>query len=173
MDPQGFAIASLLLVKVWVHKWPTYSVADLAWKIWGTSWKRSGLRPLFPYRVHLRLFRLSHFEKKCSPAIHFLLSSFLLFFWCLWFFFFQNKKGYKRSCCNSRKTPRSHWGTLLPFSLIVSWYKVVSCQSINQSITYLTRYVKELKNSFKLRTCLNKIYNNYGCIILFNFKTTQ
>ena len=34
-------------------------------------------------------------------------------------------------------------------------------QSINQSIIYLTRCVEELKNSFKIRTCINKIYNDY------------
>ena len=45
--------------------------------------------------------------------------------------------------------------------------------SINQSFI-LTRYVKELKNSFKIRTCINKIYNNYGfVIILFNFKNNS
>ena len=46
-------------------------------------------------------------------------------------------------------------------------------QSINQSINQsfiLTRNVTELKNSFKIRTCINKIYNNYSYIILFNFK---
>ena len=37
-------------------------------------------------------------------------------------------------------------------------------KSINQSFI-LTRYVKELKNSFKIRTCINKIYNNYSYII--------
>ena len=49
-------------------------------------------------------------------------------------------------------------------------------QSINQSINQsfiLTRYVKELKNSFKIRTCINKIYNNYSYIILFNFKNNS
>ena len=45
-------------------------------------------------------------------------------------------------------------------------------QSINQSFI-LTRYVKELKNSFKIRTCINKIYNNYCYIILFNFKNNS
>ena len=45
-------------------------------------------------------------------------------------------------------------------------------QSINQSFI-LTRYVKELKNSFKIRTCINKIYNNYSYIILFNFKNNS
>ena len=46
-------------------------------------------------------------------------------------------------------------------------------QSINQSFI-LTRYVKELKNSFKIRTCINKIYNNYGyVVILFNFKNNS
>ena len=47
----------------------------------------------------------------------------MLFCWCCCFF--QNKKRYKRSCCNSRTTPRSHWGTSLPFLLIVSWFKVI------------------------------------------------
>ena len=45
-------------------------------------------------------------------------------------------------------------------------------QSINQSINQsfiLIPCVKELKNSFKIRTCINKIYNNYNYIILFNF----
>ena len=51
----------------------------------------------------------------------------MLFCWCCCFF--QNKKRYKRSCCNSRKTPRSHWGTSLSFLLIVSWFKAVSCLS--------------------------------------------
>ena len=38
----------------------------------------------------------------------------------------------------------------------------------------LTRYVKELKNPFKIRTCVNKgIYNNYSYIILFNFKNNS
>jgi len=41
----------------------------------------------------------------------------------------------------------------------------------NQSFI-LTRCVKELKNSFKIRTCINKIYNNYNYIILFNLKKT-
>ena len=41
--------------------------------------------------------------------------------------------------------------------------------SINQSFI-LTRYVKELKNSFKIETCINKIYNNYSYIIPFNFE---
>ena len=46
-------------------------------------------------------------------------------------------------------------------------------QSINQSFI-LTRYVKELENSFKIRTCINKIYNNYGYVkILFNFKNNS
>ena len=40
----------------------------------------------------------------------------------------------------------------------------------NQSFI-LTRYVKELENSFKIRTCINKICNNYSYVmILFNFK---
>ena len=43
----------------------------------------------------------------------------------------------------------------------------------NQSFI-LTRYVKELQNSFKIRTCINKIYNNYSyVIILFNFKNNS
>ena len=37
-------------------------------------------------------------------------------------------------------------------------------KSINQSFI-LTRYVKELEYSFKIRTCINKIYNNYSYII--------
>ena len=41
--------------------------------------------------------------------------------------------------------------------LITTNYRVL-VQSINQSFI-LTRYVKELKNSFKIRTCINKIYN--------------
>ena len=45
-------------------------------------------------------------------------------------------------------------------------------QSINQSFI-LTRCVKELKNLFKIRTCINKIYNNYNYIILFNFKNNS
>ena len=45
-------------------------------------------------------------------------------------------------------------------------------QSINQSLISI-RYVKELKNSFKIRTCINKIYNNYSYIILFNFKNNS
>ena len=45
-------------------------------------------------------------------------------------------------------------------------------QSINQSFI-LTRCVKELKNSFKIRTCINKIYNNYNYIILFNCKNNS
>ena len=40
--------------------------------------------------------------------------------------------------------------------------------SINQSFI-LTRYVEVLENSFKIRTCINKIYNNYSYVmILFN-----
>ena len=45
-------------------------------------------------------------------------------------------------------------------------------QSINQSFI-LTRYVRELKSSFKIRPCINKIYNNYSYIILFNFKNNS
>ena len=46
-------------------------------------------------------------------------------------------------------------------------------QSINQSFI-LTRYVEELENLFKIRTCINKIYNNYSyVIILFNFKNNS
>ena len=48
--------------------------------------------------------------------------------------------------------------------------------SVNQSINHyfiLTRYVKELKNSFKIQTCINKIYNNYSYIILFSFKNNS
>ena len=41
-------------------------------------------------------------------------------------------------------------------------------QPINQSFT-LTRYVEELKNSFKIRTCINKIYNNYSYIIILSY----
>ena len=44
--------------------------------------------------------------------------------------------------------------------------------SINQSFI-LTRYVEVLENSFKIRTCINKIYNNYSYIILFNFKNNS
>ena len=44
--------------------------------------------------------------------------------------------------------------------------------SINQSFI-LTHCVKELKNSIKIRTCINKIYNNYNYIILFNFKNNS
>ena len=40
--------------------------------------------------------------------------------------------------------------------------------SINQSFI-LTRYVEVLENSFKIRMCINKIYNYYSCVmILFN-----
>ena len=40
--------------------------------------------------------------------------------------------------------------------------------SINQSFI-LTLYVKVLENSFKIRTCINKIHNNYSYVmILFN-----
>ena len=49
-------------------------------------------------------------------------------------------------------------------------------QSINQSINQsfiLTRYVRELKSSFKIRPCINKIYNNYSYIILFNLKNNS
>ena len=46
-------------------------------------------------------------------------------------------------------------------------------QPINQSFI-LTRYVEELKNSFKIRTCMNKTYNNYThIIILFYFKNNS
>ena len=45
-------------------------------------------------------------------------------------------------------------------------------QSINQSFI-LTRYVKELKNSFKIRTCMDKIYSNYSYMILFNLNPTE
>ena len=42
--------------------------------------------------------------------------------------------------------------------------------SINQSFI-LTRYVEVLENSLKIRTCINKIYNNYSYVIIsFNFK---
>ena len=42
-------------------------------------------------------------------------------------------------------------------------------QSINQSFI-LTCYVEELENSFKIRTCINIIDNNYSYVmILFNF----
>ena len=45
--------------------------------------------------------------------------------------------------------------------------------SINQSFI-LTRYVEVLENSFKIRTCINKIYNNYSYVmILFNFKNNS
>ena len=44
---------------------------------------------------------------------------------------------------------------------------------INQSFI-LTRYVEEQENSFKKRTCINKIYNNYSYVmILFNFKNNS
>ena len=40
--------------------------------------------------------------------------------------------------------------------------------SINQSFI-LTRYVEVLEDSFKIRTCINKIYNYYSYVmILFN-----
>ena len=49
----------------------------------------------------------------------------------------------------------------------------ISIQSVNQSFI-LTRYVEDLENSFKIRTCINKISYNYGCvIILFNFKNNS
>ena len=70
--------------------------------------------------------------------------------------------------------------------LLPSWQTLSGClptlelkspnQSINQSINQsfiLTRNVTELKNSFKIRTCINKIYNNYSYIILFNFKNNS
>ena len=31
----------------------------------------------------------------------------------------------------------------------------------------------KLRNSFKIRTCINKIYNNYSHIIIFNFKNNK
>ena len=45
--------------------------------------------------------------------------------------------------------------------------------SISQSFI-LTRYVEVLENSLKIRTCINKIYNNYSYVmILFNFKNNS
>ena len=35
-------------------------------------------------------------------------------------------------------------------------------------------YVEELENSFKIRMCINKIYNNYSYVTtLFNFKNNS
>ena len=72
------------------------------------------------------------------------------------------------SLCNFQRV-----STLCESEIVLRGWLIESInQSINQSFI-LTRYVKELKNSFKIRTCINKIYNNYSYIILFNLKKKQ
>ena len=59
-------------------------------------------------------------------------------------------------------------------TLILKKYNPVFLQlTINQSIIYFNTLRQRAKNSFKIRTCINKIYNNYSYIILFNFKNNS
>ena len=74
-----------------------------------------------------------------------------------------------KSLCQFFMLKRDLFVAPIKNELLKCWLVSVS-QSINQSFI-LARYNEELKNSFKIRTCINKIYNNYSYnnynIILF------
>ena len=75
------------------------------------------------------------------------------------------------------------------FFFLISWSRtyfnlcglfVHVCKIWDNDLTYPIRFdqinhsIKELKNLFKIRTCINKIYKSYGyVIILFNFENNS